>query len=230
LLKADLDALGVVSKARTASDGSRYGQKPLARGALYLMLQNRTYRGETVHKDKSYLGEHEALVDEALWNEVQALLASYRLDRVPGTTDRQPSLLAGILFDAQGERMTPTHAIKRGTRYRYYVSRSLLAGKTKDLGQRIPAPALETLVTEPIRDWLADPAGVFARFRSPRSRTDSSLAVHRQLRYATKHRKSRSNSHCRNAKNTLNISVLSRGGEGGIRTHGTVTRTTVFEF
>ena len=165
-----------------------------------------------MHKDKSYLGEHEALVDEALWNEVQALLASYRLDRVPGTTDRQPSLLASILFDAQGERMTPTHAIKRGTRYRYYVSRSLLAGKTKDLGQRIPAPALETLVTERIRDWLADPAGVFARFRSPRSRTDSSLAVHRQLRYATKHRKSRSNSHCRNAKNTLNISVLSRGG------------------
>jgi len=35
LLKADLDAAGIVSKARTASDGSRYGQKPLARGALY---------------------------------------------------------------------------------------------------------------------------------------------------------------------------------------------------
>ena len=78
LLKADLDAAGIVSKARTASDGSRYGQKPLARGALYLMLQNRIYRGETVHKDKSYPGEHEALVDEALWNEVQALLASNR--------------------------------------------------------------------------------------------------------------------------------------------------------
>ena len=97
LLKADLDAAGIVSKARTASDGSRYGQKPLARGALYLMLQNRIYRGETVHKDKNYPGEHEALVDEALWNEVQALLASNRVDRVPGTTDRQPSLLAGIL-------------------------------------------------------------------------------------------------------------------------------------
>ena len=161
LLKADLDAAGIVSKTRTASDGSRYGQKPLARGALYLMLQNRIYRGETVHKDKNYPGEHEALVDEALWNKVQALLASNRVDRVSGTTDRQPSLLAGILFDAQGERMTPTHATKRGTRYRYYVSRSLLAGKAKDLGQRIPAAALEALVTHRIRDWLADPAGAF---------------------------------------------------------------------
>ena len=67
------------------------------------------------------------------------------------------------------------------------------------------------------------------RFRSLHSRTDSSLAVQCQLRYATKPRKSRVNSHYRNDKNTSNISVLSRGGEGGIRTHGTVTRTTVFE-
>ncbi len=88
-------------------------------------------------------------------------LQANRVDRVPGTTDRQPSLLAGILFDAQGERMTPTHATKRGTRYRYYVSRSLLAGKAKDLGQRIPAVGLEALVTRRIRDWLADPAGLY---------------------------------------------------------------------
>ena len=161
MLKAELDAAGIVSKARTASDGTRYGQKPLARGALYLMLQNRIYRGETVHKDKAYPGEHQAIIDETLWNEVQALLASHRVDQVPGTTDRQPSLFAGILFDAQGERMTPTHATKRDTRYRYYVSRSLLAGKAKDLGQRIPAVGLEALVTHRIRDWLADPAGLY---------------------------------------------------------------------
>ena len=37
----------------------------------------------------------------------------------------------------------------------------MLAGKAKDLGQRIPAAALEALVTHRIRDWLADPAGVF---------------------------------------------------------------------
>jgi hypothetical protein len=80
---------------------------------------------------------------------------------VPETTDRQPSLLAGILYDAQGERMTPTHATKRGTRYRYYVSRSLLTGKAKELGQGIPAGVLEALVTQRIRHWLADPAGVF---------------------------------------------------------------------
>src|SRR5438874_8987161 len=69
-LKEDLDAAGIVSKVRTASDGSRYGGQPLARGAIYLMLQNRIYRGEIVHKDKSYPGEHEAIIDETLWNDV----------------------------------------------------------------------------------------------------------------------------------------------------------------
>src|SRR5204863_2245989 len=42
---------------------------------------------------------------------------------------RQPSLLAGLLFDGDGHRMTPSHAVKGGTRYRYYVSRPLI---TKD--------------------------------------------------------------------------------------------------
>ena len=118
LLKADLDAQGIVSKARKAADGSAYGGKPLARGALYLMLQNRIYRGETVHKDKSYPGEHDAIVDERLWNEVQAILRTNRIERADGRTDNRPSMLAGLLFDAQGERMSPSHANKRGTRYR----------------------------------------------------------------------------------------------------------------
>ena len=156
LLKADLDARGIVSKPRNASDGTRYGEKPLARGALYLMLQNQIYRGEIMHKDKSYPGEHEAIVDEALWTDVQAILTENRTDRMLGTAEKQVSLLSGILFDARGERMTPTHATKHNIRYRYYVSRSLLAGKVKHSGQRIPAASLEALVIGRIHNWLGD--------------------------------------------------------------------------
>ncbi len=161
-LKEDLDAAGIVSKVRTAHDGSRYGGEPLARGAIYLMLQNRIYRGEIVHKGKSYPGEHEAIIDETLWNNVQAILSQNRVDRANGKPGNEPSLLTGILFDAHGGRMSPTHANKKGTRYRYYISRSLLKGstKTKSEGQRIPAGALESLVIRRIRDWLADPAAI----------------------------------------------------------------------
>jgi len=161
-LKEDLDAAGIVSKVRTATDGSRYGGQPLSRGALYLMLQNRIYRGEIVHKSKSYPGEHEAIVDEALWTNVQAILAQNRVDRANGKTRNERNLLTGILVDAHGGRMSPTHANKKGTRYRYYISRSLLDGsaKTKAQGQRIPAAALESLVVGRIRGWLADPASI----------------------------------------------------------------------
>ena len=44
-LQADLAATGVVSKRRTAADGSPYGGQRFSRGALYLMLKNRIYRG-----------------------------------------------------------------------------------------------------------------------------------------------------------------------------------------
>jgi site-specific DNA recombinase len=163
-LKEDLDATGIVSKVRTASDGSRYGGQPLARGALYLLLQNRIYRGEIVHKGKSYPGEHEAIVDETLWNDVYAILAGNRVDRAHGRTGHAASLLTGILLDAQGGRMSPTHATKKGTRYRYYISRSLLDGspKARTEGQRIPAVALESLVVRRLRAWLADPAAILA--------------------------------------------------------------------
>src|SRR4029077_1800681 len=76
---------------------------------------------------------------------------------------RQPSLLAGMLFDGDGNRMTPSHAIKKGTRYRYYVSRSLI---TKDrtetsAGLRIPAAEIEHLVSSRVHRWLLDPGSIY---------------------------------------------------------------------
>ena len=109
-----------------------YGGQKLSRGALYLMLQNRIYRGEITHKGNAYPGEHQAIVDKALWDQVQAILAENRVDRATGADAKQPSLLAGLAFDETGERLTPSHAVKKGTRYRYYVSRSLIIGTAKD--------------------------------------------------------------------------------------------------
>ena len=71
----------------------------------------------------------------------------------------EPSLLAGIVFDASSEPMTPTHAVKKGTRYRYYISRRLITGPASDnsRGQRVPASNLEALVIGRLRALLADP-------------------------------------------------------------------------
>src|SRR5215472_2113173 len=53
---------------------------------------------------------------------------------------RDSSLLTGSVFDDSGQRLTPTYAIKKGTRYRYYVSASLITrGRSGSSGLRIPA-------------------------------------------------------------------------------------------
>jgi site-specific DNA recombinase len=161
LLKDELDAAGIQSKSWAGASGRWWGGKPLARGALYWMLQNRIYRGEIVHKDQSYPGEHEPIIDEALWDEVQAKLAVNGIER-GGERPKSASVLAGLLFDGEGQRLTPTHAVKKGSRYRYYISRPLITGSRADgaAGLRLPAGEIEELVTARIGQFLSDPAGL----------------------------------------------------------------------
>ena len=168
-LKDELDRDGVVSKVRVDRFGRTTGGKPLARGALYLLLQNRIYLGEIVHKETSYPGKHAAIIDEALWNQVQQRLAANRVDRQSGANAAEPSLLAGLIYDDVGERMTPTHANKKGRRYRYYVSQSLIKRgrpKRSDAGRRVPAGDVEQLVVDRITGLLSDEAAVFDAIES----------------------------------------------------------------
>jgi hypothetical protein len=162
LLKDELDAADVRSKSWASGAGRRWGGKPLARGALYLMLQNRIYRGEIAHKGQHYPGEHEPIVDQALWDAIQTKLAANTVERRSGGTARSPSLLAGLLFDSEGHRMTPSHAVKRGTRYRYYISRPLIStGRgTAPEALRIPAGEIEQLVVARLRQLFSEPARV----------------------------------------------------------------------
>src|SRR5690349_18107998 len=111
LLKDELEARGIRSKSWSSASGRVIGGKTFSRGALYLMLQNRLYRGEIVHKRQSYPGEHTPIIDPPLWNAVHAQLGSNTAKRNSGTRARQQSLLAGILFDGDRNRMTPTHAV-----------------------------------------------------------------------------------------------------------------------
>ncbi len=138
-------------------------------GALYLMRQNRICRSEIVHKDQSYPGQHAATLDEALWEAVQALLAANRAARKTGARAAAPSLLAGLIYHGAGERMTPTHANKKGTRHRYYVSQNLIRpgrGNGSDAGRRVPAGDVEALAADRLTGFLRDQAAIFGAIGS----------------------------------------------------------------
>jgi hypothetical protein len=64
---------------------------------------------------------------------------------------------SGRLFDDRGNWMSPTHANKRGVRYRYYVSHAILQNRKAEAGSiaRVPAPEIETLVCDSVRRHLA---------------------------------------------------------------------------
>ncbi|MGN8546465.1 recombinase family protein [Bradyrhizobium sp. 13971] len=52
---------------------NRYGHV-LDKEVLYKILHNRVYIGEAVHKGTSYPGEHEAIIDRKLWDQVHGIL------------------------------------------------------------------------------------------------------------------------------------------------------------
>jgi site-specific DNA recombinase len=167
LVKQELDAGGIKSKSWTSASGRPIGGKPFSRGALYLMLQNRTYLGEIVHKGQSHPGDHAPIIGQPLWDAAQSRLADNTAERRSGTRTRQLSLLAGILFDPDGNRLTPTHAVKGATRYRYYVSHSLITKDQSELspGLRLPAAEIEQVVTSRVCKWLLDPGSIYTATR-----------------------------------------------------------------
>ena len=58
----------------------------------------------------------------------------------------------GKLFDDRGNPMTPSYAVKKGVRYRYYVSSVLNQGRKEEAGSvpRVAAEAVERIVLDAI--------------------------------------------------------------------------------
>ena len=166
-LTADLNEKGIVSKQRTSSSGRDTGGIRFTYGPLAYLLKNRTYLGEMGHKGSWFPGEHEAIIDPALFNAVQELLTTNSVIRHQQRTDNQ-ALLKGLLFDDRGNRMSPSFSTKRGVRYRFYVSSAILSGRRDQAGStsRVAAADLESVIVSVLRERFAE----FRRLNRSRSR------------------------------------------------------------
>jgi site-specific DNA recombinase len=161
LLMADLRKQGIVSKIRTLKTGDTVGGIPFTRGGLAHLLRNRFYVGEVPFKGEILRGEQTAIVDQGLFDAVQAKL-SEQINGHKAARMKSEALLAGRIFDDRGNRMTPSHARKRGIKYRYYLSPTLLQGQAERSGsvRRIPATEIEALVIRSVRDHLKPSAPI----------------------------------------------------------------------
>ncbi len=142
-------------------DGFRSKQGTLIdKGYLYRLLNNHVYRGLAVHKGKAYPGEHEAIIDTRLWEQVHDILGESPRKRANNSRTQTPALLKGLLFTATGAAMTPSSTKKGTRRYRYYVSMDLLKNReTPEDGipRRLPADTVDSAVVAKIRRVLRTP-------------------------------------------------------------------------
>lgn len=98
----------LVQQLASENARNRYG-KPIDKGALYKLLNNRVYIGDAVHKGTAYPGEHEPIIERALWDKVHSILKESPRKRAATTRAQTPALLKGLIFRSDGVAMTPTH-------------------------------------------------------------------------------------------------------------------------
>ncbi len=155
-----LDCEGIRTKLQVRASGPRRGGIPFARGSLYHLLKNRTYLGEIIHKNDSYPGEHQPIVPKALWDDVQDKLAMRARAQKLQKRARHTSLLAGLLHDGLGRKMSPSHASKQGKRYRYYVTHEQQRTDRSESAWRVTAHDIEQLVLDRLDDFFSDGASL----------------------------------------------------------------------
>jgi len=174
-VKAEADRLGLTTKVRNGAEGQWRGGRPMSHGYIYKLLGNPLYVGRIAHKEKTYEGQHPAIVDEQTWDAVRAMLAGNTRDRSQAAHASEPSALMGKLFDEADAPLTPSHAVKSGRRYRYYVSKRLIDGTVSsgENGWRLPAREIERIMDGAVRGLLADRSALTQAAR------DSEMAANR---------------------------------------------------
>ena len=157
-LKMDLDSSAVHSAQRVHSGGREYGGVPFSRGNLQRILSNPVYLGKITHFDKVYDGQHAAIITNSIWEEVQHRLLNNKQSYKTRPMSPSDSLLTGILYDNEGQRLSPSHSQKQSRRYRYYLSHKLIneSRATASNGIRIPAEELEKVVINQVCSWLTN--------------------------------------------------------------------------
>jgi site-specific DNA recombinase len=127
--------------------------------------------GEVLHRGQSYPGLHQPIVPRKLWNQVTARLKENNQAHRMGKSRATPSLLSGKLFDSNGVRFTPTHAVKNAKRYRYYTSQAVVQQVgVRPAITRFPAQELEQLVKAQVHLLLQKPEKCTTGMRNTESK------------------------------------------------------------
>ena len=141
--------------------------RPISKGYLYRLLNNRVYIGEAVHKGQSYPGQHKGIITRKLWDKVHTILRTSPRKRASNTRAQTPALLKGLLFGPDGAAFSPSHTRKKNRLYRYYVSQTVLkhGAGTCPVG-RVPAGEIEAAVIDQLRAVFRQPEIIIGTWKA----------------------------------------------------------------
>ncbi|HXQ10581.1 MAG TPA: recombinase family protein [Caulobacteraceae bacterium] len=156
-LETELARDRIGSKRWVNRQGSEVGGRPFTRGALKYLLTNPVYRGANRHKSVVHEATHEAVIEAATWDAVQAQLSAGSATMPHAPRVGEGALLEGLLFDDRGHPMPAVHTTRGAKRYRYYLSRPRRARSSEPLGSlpRIAAGVLDAFVLDAVEGRLA---------------------------------------------------------------------------
>jgi len=145
--------------------------KLMDKGDVYKALNLRTHIGEVTHKGNTYRGEHQAIVPRELWDRAHAILQVSPRSRAAQNRQHAPALLKGLIYGTDGRAMSPTHAVKNGRRYCYYVAQRVLKADTvvdDTIVRRVSAAQIEGAVISQVRALLRQPEVVVGTWLAAR--------------------------------------------------------------
>ena len=174
-----LNAEGHTTKAWTTQEGNVRDGGAFDKKLLLALLKNRLYRGELSHQGQWYPGQHEALIDPELWQQVQAVFQEDGKHRAITTRQREKcdALLRGLLFDQEGNKLYPTYTRKQGKQYRYYLSQGTLRFGAAVSSVRLPAEPIEAATLAQVKTVLSSPEAVTAVCRELGTEVDEASTV-----------------------------------------------------
>jgi site-specific DNA recombinase len=163
--------------------GEERGGGPFTKSNLRQLLTNVVYLGRVRHRGEEFEGEHDAIVDEDVFDEVQRRLRSNGHRRA--ARSEHGAFLRGLVFCSQcGTRMNHATTRKGGRIYRYYVcSRAQSEGWSFCPSQSVAAGDIEQATLDEVRTVGADPDLVMGPLREARKlRTAKIRDVERELK------------------------------------------------
>jgi len=166
----ELNKKGITTKAWMTKKGVFREGHPWNKTHIYRALYNRTYLGEVLHKDKTYPGEHEAIVTRDLWQRAHAVIEENRRHRSQHIRAKAPALLKGIIrCGACDKAMSPVSTGTAPKNYRYYTcGRAAKTGYHNCPVRSVPAGDIEGAVIGQLRAIFRSPEMVAQTYRATR--------------------------------------------------------------